>query len=151
MKAASLFPALLLLGSGCHALPRDPDGTSTQIMRSGALRVGLIDDPRPFDRGRAAALIARLAHETRAKPQILHGAAEPLLADLDAGRLDLVIGPFTADSPWRTMVALGPPLAVRGPEDARLQWQAAAKNGENRWIMTVEKASRAIAPEGDAS
>ncbi|MDX3901029.1 MAG: hypothetical protein QHC40_11065 [Sphingobium sp.] len=149
MKVAFLFPALLLLG-GCHALPRDPDGTSTQIMRSGILRVGLIDDPHPFDRGQTAALIARLAQETGAKPQTARGAAEPLLADLDAGRLDLVIGPFAADSPWKTMVALAPPLAASGTDDAPLQWQAAARNGENRWIMTVEQASRAIAPEGDA-
>lgn len=120
-------------------------------MRSGTLRVGLIDDPRPFDRGRTATLIARLAQETGAKPRIARGAAEPLLADLEAGRLDLVIGPFTADSPWKIMVALGPPLATSGPEGARLQWQAAARNGENRWIMTVEQASRAIAPGGGAS
>jgi len=66
------------------------------------------------------------------------------LQRLDAGELDLVIGRFTADSPWTSEVAFAPALSTTGAEDAPIELKAAMRNGENRWIMTVERASRAI-------
>ena len=44
-------------------------------------------------------------------------------------------------------VAFGPPLSTTGTKDTPLQLKAAMRNGENRWIMTVERASRAISQE----
>jgi hypothetical protein len=58
-----------------------------------------------------------------------------------------VIGRFQADSPWATDVAFGPPLLKTGTKDGPLELKAAMRNGENRWIMTVERASRAVSQE----
>ncbi len=56
-----------------------------------------------------AALIGRIAKQTAAMPVITDGAADPLLASLDAGMLDLVIGAFAQNSPLATEIAFAPP------------------------------------------
>lgn len=66
---------------------------------------------------------------------------------LDDGKLDLMIGAFERDSPWMADVAFGPPLIVTGNEDHPVEVKAAMKNGENRWIMLVEQATREASPE----
>ncbi len=72
------------------------------------------------------------------------GSGETLFKRLDDDSLDLVIGRFRADTPWTTMAAFSPPLASHGEGKDRIELKAAMRNGENRWIMTVERASRAV-------
>jgi len=142
-----LLPLLLFALAACGAFPRDPEETLRTIERDHLIRVGLVADPHPIDDGRARALIGMVERQTQARAQIETGATEPLLMKLDRGELDMVIGPVSKDTPWRTDVALGPPLAIRGTKDDRTELVAAMRNGENRWIMLVERASRAVAPE----
>ena len=142
MKLSCLAPLLLL--AGCSALPRDPDGTLARVERSHRFRVGLIAAPdQPLDQ-RASAYVARVAQATGARPLVKRGASEPLLLDLEAGGLDLVVGPVAKDSPWRPEVAILLPLAERHGDQA-LQLTPIARNGENRWIMLLEREARAIA------
>ncbi|CAM8658879.1 hypothetical protein [Sphingobium cupriresistens] len=137
--------AFLLLGA-CDALPRDPAGTSERIAQERSFTVALADPTV-----RSAPEVGKLVHEierrTGAHAQWLPGSGETLFQQLDDGALDLAIGRFTADSPWAMDVAFGPSLSTGGTTDAPLKLQAAMRNGENRWIMTVERASRAISPE----
>lgn len=134
-----------LLACGCEALPRDPDGTLKRIESSRSFQVGLIG---PAQAGKA--LIAALERRTGARAVARPMTAEPALQALDEGRVDLVLGPFLRKSPWSTDVALGPPLAVGGTKDQPIEYKAAVRNGENRWLMTVERASRAVSAEARA-
>lgn len=143
-----LLPAACLLLIACNAMPRDPAGTSDRIAQSRVIRVGLATGGGGFCRAASSRLLDRLAHETGARSQLRAGATEPLFTDLQAGRLDMVLAPLSPKSPWATMVAFSPPLATRGEGEDRIDHYVVLRNGENRWIMTVEKAARAVADPG---
>lgn len=138
------IPALALL-AGCNSLPRDPDGTLDRIRQQHRLTVGWVDgaSPPPV----VSRFLEEVARDTHAAITLRSGAAEPLLAQVRDGRLDLLIGPFEKDSPWASDVAFGPPLA-RGAGEIEIK--AAARNGENRWIMLVERAARTVSQEARA-
>ncbi|MGF7149178.1 hypothetical protein FHS96_002820 [Sphingomonas zeicaulis] len=138
--------AFLILITGCDALPRDPGGTLKRVETTHRLMVGVAAGLPISRNDRPVRLIEALERHTGARAEISRGAAEPLFTALRAGRLDLVIAPVAADSPWATEVAFGPPLAIAGTGDERLELVAAMRNGENRWIMLVERSSRAVAP-----
>ncbi|SEK06631.1 hypothetical protein SAMN05518849_1456 [Sphingobium sp. AP50] len=143
MRVASF--ALLLL-SACDMLPGDPAGTSTRIDQSRIFTVALAD-PAIRSAPQVGRLVAEIERRTKARAQWRSGSGEPLFQQLDEGKIDLVIGRFTADSPWATNVAFAPALSTNGTKDAPIELKAAMRNGENRWIMTVERASRTISQE----
>ena len=142
--------ALLMLMAGCDALPRDPGGTLQRVETTHRLMVGVAAGLPMSRTDRPARLIEALERRTGARAEIRRGAAEPLLVALRAGRIDLVIAPVAADSPWATEVSFAPPLATTGEGDERIDLVAAMRNGENRWIMLVEHISRAVAPAAAA-
>jgi hypothetical protein len=79
-----------------------------------------------------------------AAPVLKEGAAEPLLLELEDGKLDLVIGPLSPESPWVSRVALLRPIGETvAPQHLLLT--PIARNGENRWIMLLEREARAVA------
>ena len=134
--------ALLIL-PGCDALPQDPDGTLHRIRTARVLRIGIDHHPPP---PAAQTLIATIARETGATPRLSRGTIDPLIVALDEDALDLVIAPVAKRTPWKTQVAMAPPIAAGGSGDARIEWRAMVKNGENRWLVLVEHASRPLAP-----
>ncbi|ONF97727.1 hypothetical protein [Sphingomonas jeddahensis] len=144
MKKRVAVLSLLLSLAGCDALPRDPGGTLDRVRQSHTIRVGLADDAMPQQ---ARALLAALAQQEGARIELRRGSLEPLIVDLDADRLDLVIAEVAKRTPWKKLVAPGPTLLVHGEGSERTEWRALMKNGENRWIMQVEQTSRAVAPE----
>lgn len=144
MKRAIILAVSLL--AACDILPRDPAGTSKRIAERRSFTVALAD-PTVHEAAQVRTLVHEIERRTRAKAQWRPGAGEVLFQQLDDGTLDLVIGRFSAESPWAMDVAFGPPLSTTGTKDAPLQLKAAMRNGENRWIMTVERASRAISQE----
>ncbi|RJG51957.1 hypothetical protein D0Z70_22385 [Sphingobium terrigena] len=137
--------AILLLGA-CDALPRDPAGTSTRIERNRIFIVALAD-PAIRSAPQVSRLVEEIERRTKARARWRSGSGESLFQQLDEVKIDLVIGRFTADSPWATDVAFAPALSTSGTKDAPIELKAAMRNGENRWIMTVERASRAISQE----
>lgn len=144
MKFGMVLACLLL--SACDVLPRDPAGTSNRIAQDRKFTVALAD-PSISEAPQVGKLIHEIERKTGARAQWRPGSGEAVLQQLDDGTLDLVIGRFTANSPWATDVAFGPPLATTGSKDAPLILKAAMRNGENRWIMTIERASRIISQE----
>ena len=135
---------ILALG-GCDHFPQDPDNTLAAIREHRAVRVG-IDAPLPPE---AATLLTEIEHATGARAQITRGGVEPLLAKLDNGEIDMVVAPFRKETPWAAQVALSPPVRVEGDGENALEWRAAMRTGENRWIMLVEiNARRASSAPG---
>lgn len=143
MKWRSVFCAALALAA-CDRLPEDPDGTLDRVKAERRFRVGLIATGAEAGRGPEKAFLAGIARATGARPMVKEGASEPLLLDLEDDRLDLVIGPLSSESPWVERVALLEPLgAVPGPHDVQIT--PIARNGENRWIVLLEREARAVA------
>lgn len=129
---------LVLAGAGCDALPRDVDGTSDRIARSRTIRVGLTEPPS----AEATRFLHALSTQMEARIAPVAGSLEPLLEALDHDRVDLVVTPIRADGLLAEAVALTPPLDGSEAGDRPVQWRAAARNGENRWIVMVERAAR---------
>ena len=136
-----LLVAGFLLLAACGPYPRDIEGTRDRVASSRVIRVG-IPPLAAADRSLAAAYLDRLARATGARPRLETGAAEPLLARLEAGELDLVLGEIARDSPWVDEVAVIEPLAERSLGERRIGFGPIARNGENRWIMLLEREVR---------
>lgn len=146
-----LAPILCILTIGCGAYPRDPEGTSNRIAQNRLIRVGIAPLRDARDRAGAARLLEHVEQASSARAELRSDATERMLHDLDEGRLDLVIAPFEAKTPWTAMVALSPPLVIHGRKSKGTQLRAAMRSGENRWIMRVEKAARAAGEPGARS
>lgn len=142
------LPLLLLTVGGCGSLPRDQEQTLERIAETREVRVGMIAaaDRSPHF-ARLVSFIHRSAAAGGGSPRIEIGAAEALLLRLEAGELDLVVGEFDRSSPWYQRVHLLPPLASRSAGDSELEATAAARNGENGWIMLIEREARALSSE----
>jgi DNA-binding transcriptional LysR family regulator len=144
MKWRLAFGAALAL-AGCDRLPKDPDGTLDRVRAERRFRVGLIaTGGTAIGVEPESAFLARVARVTGARPVLKEGASEPLLLDLEDGRLDLVIGPLSPESPWVGRVAMLSPIGETvAPQHLLLT--PIARNGENRWIMLLEREARAAA------
>lgn len=95
-------------------------------------------------------LLGVIQQRTNARAHISQGPAETLLTSLSDGKIDLVIGSFAKDSPWKTDVAFGPPLTTEHSKKNPIELKAVMRNGENQWIMLVENASRGVSVEARA-
>lgn len=136
MKHAPFASALLLTLGGCANYPRDTEGTLERV-RGGAMRVGVVAgeaDPA------YAALAGALARRTGARVERREGAAEPLLQELEKGRIDLVVGAFDRKTPWEARVTFSKPVTTWGEHEVK----AATRNGEHAWAMEVDRAVGAL-------
>jgi hypothetical protein len=108
-RSAVLSTAVLLLAinlSGCGlTIPADPDGTLSSVTGS-ELRVGVTSEPGLVDVERATPtgslpdLVGGFADSIDAEIDWTDGSEETLVGMLERGDLDLVIGGFTASTPW---------------------------------------------------
>lgn len=144
MKVRTPFVLLACL-TGCGSIPRDPEGTLDHIRSNHVMRVGWVagvghDEVRHWHR-----LVTRLARATGSRPSIKHDALEPLLLMLEAGEVDMVVGGrFAEDTPWRTRVTLGPSFRTSTTANGKLSERAAARNGENAWIILTQREAKAL-------
>jgi polar amino acid transport system substrate-binding protein len=141
-----LFAAILLV-AGCNVeIPQDPDGTLDRV-RGGVLRVGVSINPpwtalgnNSEPSGIEAQLVRRFADTVNAEVRWTVGGEESLVHQLEAGRLDLVIGGLTAKSPWMRQVAFTRPYATApGPSGEPEQHVMATPQGENAFLVTLER------------
>ncbi|HYD08051.1 MAG TPA: hypothetical protein VEC60_20110 [Reyranella sp.] len=138
--------ALVAAAAACADYPRDIDGTLDRIRESRVLRVGATLAPDDVDL--AQDYVSRLERATGARATMSAGPAEQQIALLEAGELDLVIGDFAEDSPWLTEVAVIEPLNERVVGDRMVGLAPVAANGENRWIMLLEREVRNLRAGG---
>ena len=124
--------ALLLLAA-CGPYPDDTGGTSERIARTGVVRIGL-SELHPADVPAARAFIAKLADRLNARAETSAGPAERELAELEAGKLDLVLGDFAEDIAVARRGCADRadlrPQRRRSQTRASHPWRA---NGENRF------------------
>lgn len=139
MRSGLLLFALAI--AGCDLLPRDTAGTSERIAAGHVVRVGTVT-PIGAEGDRFLDAVAR---DASARIDRRSDSLEPLLVALERGEVDLVVARFARDSDWRRRVALTPPLDGSKDGDRPLAVHAAARNGENRWVMRLERLARANA------
>ncbi len=131
---------------GCATVPADTEGTTDRV-RGGVLRVGLTHNPPWVDatdpavpRGTEAALVEELATALDAEPEWTTGSEAALVTALHEGRLDLVAGGFTDDTPWSQQVAMTAPYTEERDGSGRtLKHVLLTRAGENRFLTTVER------------
>lgn len=122
-------------------MPRDPEMTTSLVRETGTIRLGWIEDARAD--AHVSDALAELQETTGAGLQIRRGDSEEILSELAEGKIDLAYGNFAMDSPWSKEVHFGRAIGwrARPPRHESVQ-RFAMRNGENGWIMTVEKAAR---------
>src|SRR5688572_3231750 len=129
--------AFLLTACG---LPRDPEGTLERI-EGKFMRVGMVESApwaivgEDGERsGIEVELIHGLAEELDTEIEWTDGPEAELFESIELGKLDLVIGGFTADNPWSSKVSFIQPYFMLGED----QHVMAVPHGENAWIVRVE-------------
>ncbi|MHA4837646.1 hypothetical protein [Sphingopyxis sp. MSC1_008] len=127
--------------AACDRFPSDPEHSLDEIRARSTIRVGAAADVPP----EASSLLRMLETATGAQARRTSGPVEPLLQAVENGDLDLVIAPFRADTPVSTTNALSPPIRTDGKGKNAIEWRAAMRNGENRWISLVEIKARQVA------
>lgn len=150
VRVRASFAGALLLLAGCGVtIPTDPEGTLERV-EDGFLRVGVSPHPPWTDAagtgtedatpsGTEVDLLARFAEELEAEVRWTVGGEEDLVAQLAAGKLDVVVGGLTATSPWASHAALTLPyVTVPGPDGAAEGHVMATPLGENAFLVTLE-------------
>lgn len=145
MKLSCSLLLFSFLGA-CANLPRDQAGTLERIREEGVLRVGIVATATPPQHAnRLQMLIDRAATVTDSRVETMAEPTESLLLRLEAGEIDLVAGQFDRSSPWSRRVHLLPPLANIPHGESDLETTVAARNGENAWIVLLEREASAVA------
>lgn len=135
-KSLLLLVAVALVSCG---LPRDPHKTLVHA-RGRTLTIGISEDPPYVVRhgeeatGLEADVIRGFARRLGARIEWKWGAQEKQLDDLHHFQLDLVGGGLTADTPWKSKVAVTRPFA----ELAGKQHVLAVPPGENAFLLELE-------------
>jgi hypothetical protein len=142
MRCRWLF-SVIAMTAACSHYPDEIAGTSDHIREARVFRVGIVAAGKGYTAAPATdAYLARIERETGARRSLELAAAEPLLASLEHGDLDIVIGECADDTPWLSEVAFVDPLAERVVGERTIILVPVARNGENRWIMLLQKAVR---------
>lgn len=140
---AGVVIALGLSVSGCGlTIPTDPNGTFDRVS-GGVLRVGASVDNRLLTgvgsqaEGPLADLVMMFAVRHDATVVWSWGSEEILVEELEANRIDLAVGGFTANSPWsdRAAVTRGYP---RIPLAEGRELSMLVPIGENRMLVELE-------------
>lgn len=135
-----VLAASLVALPGCD-LPQDQEQTEILVRERGAIRLGRVAGARPDPVGEA--VLAAVSHDIGVGIETREGESERLLSDLEEGELDLVYGHFPQDSPWSRKVYFGQPLGWDSPPPPHTHVpRFVMRNGENRWIMRIERAAR---------
>lgn len=127
-------------------MPADPRGTLDRA-DGGTLRVGVAENPPWIEldtsgaepTGSEADLISQFAQERDATVDWAEGSEAVLVAALDRGELDIVVGGFLDDTPWVEKAAATRPYTEREGPDGPEKHVMLARMGENRLLIALEK------------
>ena len=138
----------MLLGlNGCSTFPADPNDTLNRV-RAGVLRVG-VSPHEPWTQlprnggeptGTEPALVREFAAQLDADVIWIIGGEERLMTELHEGRLELVVGGLTADTPWTDKAAITQPYTEAADTTGEVkQHVMAAPMGENAFLLALEQ------------
>lgn len=147
MISRLLLAIALLAGAACGAIPKDPDGTLDRVRAERQFRVGLIASGAPVGADRQKLFLQGVGRAAGARPAIETGASDPLLAKLEEGELDVVVGEFAPQSPWALHVTMLPLLGEQISREGHVHLAAAARNGENAWIALLHEEAGKVAAQ----
>ncbi|WP_225753531.1 transporter substrate-binding domain-containing protein [Actinotalea sp. Marseille-Q4924] len=151
VTAGTLAAAL----AGCALVPdhfpADPQGTLSRV-EGGFLRVGVSPHPPwaelpqgaeadPLEpTGVEVDLVTGFARTVDAEVVWAAGTEEQLVGDLEAGKLDVVVGGFTARTPWSSHAATTRPYAsVPGETGEEELHVMLTPMGENAFLVALER------------
>jgi polar amino acid transport system substrate-binding protein len=140
-----LLATVLFVAACSVQIPQDPDGTLDRV-RGDVLRVGVSHNP-PWTSvdgnepsGIEPELVREFAKTIDADVEWTIGGEETLVHQLEEGRLDLVIGGFTAKSPWVEHVALTRPYTTAPSASGEPEkYVMAVAKGENAFLVALER------------
>jgi ABC-type amino acid transport substrate-binding protein len=136
-----------LLAAGCGlTIPADPEKTLERVTGS-TMRVGVSPNPPWTDirgagepSGTEVDLVREFAGTLQAQVEWVVAGEQPLIAALERGELELVIGGFTSETPWTEQAAITKPYAeTKDPEGKRKKLVMASPMGENAFLLALEK------------
>jgi len=138
---AMLAAVLLLTGCGIR-VPTDPGGSLDRVqgtvLRAGAsLEPGLVEIDGRDVSGPLAALVADFARTQDAEVDWTVGSEESLVVALEEGRLDVVVGGMTSDTPWADRVGVSRGYRGITGADGR-ELVLLVPLGENRLLSALE-------------
>jgi hypothetical protein len=144
-KLAAVVAAGLALGGCSVTIPSDPDGTLDSL-RGGVVRAGASVNP-PWTDAEAGApsglevdLVEDFAETLDAQVEWTVAGEEDLVAEMERGELDVLVGGLTGRSPWADKVALTYPyLTTTGPEGEKELHVMAVPSGENALMTELER------------
>ena len=131
--------------AACGTIPRDPDATLEQVRTEGLLRVGAspaegsvtLENERPV--GPEADLVLAFADELGVEVSWTLGGETELVAAMERGELDLLIGGLLSDSPWADKVSLTRPYRESTELDETVKHVLAVPLGENAMLVRLER------------
>ncbi|SFK46812.1 extracellular solute-binding protein, family 3 [Cellulomonas sp. KH9] len=142
---AAAVAAVALAGCGV-TVPTDPDGTLTAV-RGGELRVGVsphepwtVVGPDGVPAGLEIDLVEGFAQTLDADVVWSTGGEEELVDDLERGELDLVVGGFSASSPWTSKAAVTVAYTTVTDADGKPEGHVMlTPMGENAFLVELER------------
>lgn len=132
--------------TACGTMPHDADGTLDRA-RDGVLVVG-VSEHRPWtvidDEGRVhgseADLIRGFADGIGAEIKWRPAPESVLAGDVKEGRVDVMIGGLTADTPWTDKIAVTRPYVTVATEDGGSDDMVmGVRQGENELLVELER------------
>lgn len=132
------FILFLILLTACRNFPKDSSGTLKKV-QSGSLRAGI---SYSINNHKDTAFIHLLAKSLNAKVLWTYGDHYHLARLLKSGEIDIAIGGFTDDSPFKEEAALTKPYHTDtmqlGDEVMEVKYVTVIPKGENAFLMFIE-------------
>ena len=145
--ARALLALVVLTLAACDVtVPTDPDGTLDAV-RGGELRAGVSPHepwtavgPAGTPTGLEVDLVEDFARTLDADVVWTPGGEEELVGDLERGDLDLVVGGFSASTPWTSKAAVTVAyVTVTDPDGKPEGHVMLAPMGENAFLVELER------------
>lgn len=136
-----LIILIVCLQTSCEDYPRDTHGALNKVIERGDLRVGLIEHPpwvydtHSEPQGSEVELVEDFAKGLGVNVKWFNTGEHLLIAQLQKGELDIVIGGLLDNTVWNKTVALTRPYRQGSSNNHTM----AIRLGENAFLIKLEK------------
>lgn len=145
MVTATRILKLIVLSAGlmvaaCGALPADPNNTTETVEQENRVRVGYVAGEDDAARGEMEALARLVAEAHGATIAAEEDTTDALMERLEKGELDIVIGVWAKKNPWSKHAAFTSAWAERKVKKDEPVVRGAVHLGENKWLLSIDRA-----------